>query len=371
MNYFSQIKPSDPFTFARTGHVVRNRSVLAAMTNKQSHEDGSLSDQEIRWLCRRAKDGFGIITTAAANISKDGQGWKGELGLYDDKYIDNLIKLVNSVHNHDSLIFAQLFHGGMRAPESLTGTQPISASRVACKESSTGFTKPASADDIRRIIRDFTLAAERCVSSGFDGIELHGAHGYLISQFFGTKTNQRKDEWGGEVRNRAKFLIEIYRSIKNAVPESFIIGVRISPEIDNLGIDLDDSIDLAVLLKDEGIDFLHLSCWDAFAKSKKYLDDSKTLTQWFTHTIDDLPPIISTGSVWSASDARNLIGQGADLIGVARAGISYPDWAKNIQNESYNPPAGPFSVQQLREADLSDVFIDYMRNWEGFVKDGK
>ena len=234
MNYFSQIKPSDPFTFARTGHVVRNRSVLAAMTNKQSHKDGSLSDQEIKWLNRRAKGGFGIVTTAAANISKDGQGWKGELGLYDDRYIDNLIKLVNSVHNHDSLIFAQLFHGGMRAPESLTGTQPISASRVACKESSTGYTKPASADDIRRIIQDFTLAAERCVRSGFDGIELHGAHGYLISQFLGKETNLRKDEWGGDIKGRSKFIIEIYRSIKNSVPESFIVGVRISPEIENL-----------------------------------------------------------------------------------------------------------------------------------------
>ena len=371
MNYFSQIKPSDPFTFARTGHVVRNRSVLAAMTNKQSHEDGSLSDQEIRWLNRRAKGGFGIVTTAAANISKDGQGWKGELGLYDDRYIDNLIKLVNSVHNHDSLIFAQLFHGGMRAPESLTGTQPISASRVACKESSTGYTKPASADDIRRIIQDFTLAAERCVRSGFDGIELHGAHGYLISQFLGKETNLRKDEWGGDIKGRSKFIIEIYRSIKNSVPESFIVGVRISPEIENLGISLDDSLDLAELLNTEGVDFLHLSCWDAFARSIKYLDDSKTLTQWFTQTIDNLPPIISSGSIWSTSDAKNVMSQGADLVGVARVGIPYPDWANNLCEENYNPPAAPFTVKQLREVDLSDVFIDYMRNWEGFVKDGK
>jgi len=106
-------KPSDPFTFPRTGHVVKNRSVLAAMTNKQSHEDGSISDQEIKWLNRRAKGGFGIVTTAAANVSKDGQGWEGEIGLYHNRHIENLIKLVDSVHDHGSLIFAQLFHGGM------------------------------------------------------------------------------------------------------------------------------------------------------------------------------------------------------------------------------------------------------------------
>ena len=371
MNYFSQIKPSDSFTFPRTRHIVKNRSVLAAMTNKQSHKDGSLSDQEIRWLNRRAKGGFGIVTTAAANVSKDGQGWEGELGLYHDRHVKNLVKLVNSVHKHGSLIFAQLFHGGMRAPESLTGTKPISASRLPCKESSDGFTYSGSIDDINRIIQDFTLAAERCVRSGFDGIELHGAHGYLISQFLGTETNLRKDEWGGDIERRSKFIIEIYRSIKNSVPESFIVGVRISPEIENLGISLDDSIDLVKLLNTEGVDYLHLSCWDAFARSIKYPDNSKTLTQWFTQTIDNLPPIISSGSVWSTSDAKNVMSQGADLVGVARVGIPYPDWANNICEENYNPPAAPFTVKQLREADLSDIFINYMRNWKGFVKDGR
>ena len=84
--------PSDSFIFNRTGHKIRNRAVLAAMTNKQSHSDGTLSDSEMKWLTRRAKGGFGIITTAAAHISKDGQGWNGELGLFDDMHIDNLTK---------------------------------------------------------------------------------------------------------------------------------------------------------------------------------------------------------------------------------------------------------------------------------------
>jgi len=92
------------------------------------------------------------------------------------------------------------------------------------------------------------------------------------------------------------------------------------------------------------------------------------LTEWFTQSFDDLPPIISTGSVWSKSDAQELIDQGADLIGVARAGIPYPDWAKNLSQENYNPPRAPFTVKQLRKADLSDSFINYMRKWKGFVQ---
>ena len=367
MNQSSQVKPSDPFTFSRTGHTVKNRSVLAAMTNKQSHEDGLLSEQEIRWLSRRAEGGFGIITTAATNVSKDGKGWEGEFGLYDDRYIDRLIELTRSVHYNDCLIFAQLFHGGMRSPESLTGKVPISASKVPCKESSSGYTRKASDQKIKTIIEDFTLSADRCFRAGFDGIELHGAHGYLISQFLGKKTNLRNDSWGGDIKGRSKFLINILRSIKKSIPKSFIVGVRISPEIEELGITLDDSLGLANILRDEGIDFLHISCWDSFKRANQYPDDPKTLTEWFTNTISDLPPVISTGGIWSSIDAKNVIDQGADLIGVARAGIPYPDWGKNIQKENYDPPRPPFTARQLSDADLGDVFIDYMRNWKGFV----
>ena len=362
-----QRNPSDSFTFNRTGHNTRNRAVLAAMTNKQSHSDGTLSDKEMRWLKRRAKGCFGIITTAAAHVSKDGQGWEGELGLFDDMHIDKLTTLTDSIHTYGSLIFAQLFHGGMRAPQYLTGREPISASKVRCDESESGFSRSASGKEIKKIIRDFTSAAIRCVKSGFDGIELHGAHGYLISQFLGTKTNKRTDEWGSDLKGRSRFLIEIFRSIKENVPDSFIIGTRISPEIEKLGINLNDSINLAGFLRDEGVDFLHLSCWDVFANSKEYPDDPRKLTEWFTQSFDDLPPIISTGSVWSKSDAQELIDQGADLIGVARVGIPYPDWAENLSQENYDPPRAPFTVKQLREADLSDVFINYMRKWKGFV----
>ena len=367
MIQYNQPDPSDSFIFTRTGHRIRNRTVLAAMTNKQSHSDGTLSEAEIKWLTRRAKGGFGIITTAAAHVSKDGQGWDGELGLFDDMHIDKLTTLTDSIHIHGSLSFAQLFHGGMRAPQYLSAKTPISASKIPCDESKSGFTRSASEKDIKRIINNFTAAAVRCVKAGFDGIELHGAHGYLISQFLGTMTNMRKDEWGGDLTNRSRFLIEIYRSIKENVPDSFIVGVRISPEISDLGINLDDSINLAGFLRDEGIDYLHISCWDAFAKSKEYPDDPRRLTEWFTQSVDDLPPIISTGSVWSRTDAQELMNQGADLIGVARVGIPYPDWAKKLSQENYNPPRAPFTVQHLREADLSNVFINYMRKWDGFV----
>ena len=216
MSKFQIISPLDPYFFKRTNIRVQNRSVLAAMTNKQSYPNGVISKKEIDWLVERAKGGFGIITTAATNISIESKGWKGEFGVYDDIHIPNLNKLTSAVHNYDSLIFAQLFHGGIKSPQKLTGTVPLSASELKCIESKTGKCRSASENDINEIIKDFTSAAVRCVQSGFDGIELHGAHGYLISQFLGTKTNLRKDKWGQNLEGRSRLLTQICKSIKRS-----------------------------------------------------------------------------------------------------------------------------------------------------------
>ncbi|MBT4392161.1 MAG: NADH:flavin oxidoreductase [Euryarchaeota archaeon] len=361
----------DCFTFTRTGHFVKNRTVLAAMTNKQSNADGTISMDEIDWLARRAEGGFGIITTAATHVSKDGQGWDGEFGVFDDLHIKGLKNMTNTLRKKGTISIAQIFHGGMRSPERLTGVTPLSASRNKCSESFSGFSRAAQNEDIIRLISDFSDAALRCVKSGFDGIELHGAHGYLISQFLGIKTNRRKDEWGGDINTRSKFLIEIIQSIKSKVPDNFIIGVRISPEINNIGINIHDSIKLAKILTNEGLDFIHLSCWDSFSRSISEPNDSRLITEWFTSSIPNLPPLISTGAVWNSKDANSLIAQGADFIGVARVGIAHPDWPKYISEDNYQPQLPPFTASHLKSVGLSNKFVDYMRSWDNFVLNDK
>ena len=355
--------------FKPSGIITPNRTVLAAMTNKQSHSDGRLSNDELEWLKRRAEGGFGIVTTAAAHVSKDGQSWKGELGVFDDIHIDGLSQLAKAVHKEKSLLIAQLFHGGLQADENLTGSRPISASKTKSRLSKSGFSKKASEKEIIRIISDFKDAAHRCHNAGFNGVEIHGAHGYLITQFLGTKTNLRSDRWGGDLNNRSRLLIEILKTIRDELPENFIVGVRISPEIKTMGIRLDDSIELAKKISDKGIDFIHISCWDVFKRSIEYPNINKTLTEWLTESCENLPTVISTGGVWSKENADGLLKQGADLVGVARVGIGYPDWAKEVMKERYDPKKPPFTSKQLKEAQLSDVFIDYMRKWDGFVAD--
>ena len=108
----SKSEPHLSYTFPRTKKKIKNRSVLAAMTNKQSHDDGMISNQEIKWLSRRAKDGFSIITTAATHVSKYGQGWEGEFGVFDDRFIDRLALLAKNVHKYDSLILLNYFMEG-------------------------------------------------------------------------------------------------------------------------------------------------------------------------------------------------------------------------------------------------------------------
>ena len=215
------------------------------MTNKQSFKNGNISRTELRWLIRRAKGGFGIITTAAIHVSKSGQGWDGEIGLFDDSNIFGLKRLTSQIKKHGGLSFAQLFHGGQRSPQSLTGKKPLSASVNRTDFSNDGFSLSASSKDIDKIIEDFVNASLRAVKSGFDGIELHCAHGYLLCQFLGFKTNRRVDKWGGSLEKRSKLIKLIIIAIKKKVPESFILGIRISPEIKTIGIDLKDNYKLS------------------------------------------------------------------------------------------------------------------------------
>ena len=116
----SQLKVSHPYILPSINRKLQNRTVLAAMTNKQSYDNGIISDDEIKWLLERAKGGFGIITTAATNVSKEGKAWNGEFGVYDDSHIPNLIKLTSAIHQTKSLVIAQLFHGGIKSPQKIS-----------------------------------------------------------------------------------------------------------------------------------------------------------------------------------------------------------------------------------------------------------
>jgi len=360
----------DPWTFERSQRVSSNRLAVAAMTNMQSHDDGTLSDEELRWLARRAQGGFGIVTTCAAHVRADGQGWDGELGAFDDAQLPGLTQLADALAAHGALGMVQLFHGGARAPSRLTGQQPWSASAFQLRPSSEA-TRAATEAEILETIEAFAAAAARCEAAGFAGVELHGAHGYLLCQFLGRLTNPRSDRWGGpRLQDRARLLLETLRAVRERCSERFIVGVRISPEIQDMGVDVDESQRLARWLAEQGADFVHVSLWDAWQPTRKYPDQTTPLTTTFREALPQGCPLMVAGGVWTPAQARELFAQGADFVAMARAAIGNPDWPKLARSEGYTPMRPPFTPSALAEAELSPAFIAYMRRWAGFVTDG-
>ena len=358
------VKVTESINLGR-GFTAKNRTLLAAMTNKQSNSDGTLSNEEIKWLVRRGHGGFGITTTAAANVTKEGQGWEGEMGVWSDNQIPGLTKLAKLLNETGTISLVQLFHGGMRAPQKITGVKPISASENTEPGMDGLYTKAMTELEIKSMIQSFTDAAIRCKKAGFYGVELHGAHSYLICQFLGQETNRRTDKWGGDIVGRSRFLTEIIRSVRSAVGEDFLIAVRISPIIKKAGIYLDDSLELAKIICEMEIDLLHISCWDVFQSVGDGNDIS--LTKRFRQVIPKEMKLISTGAIWDGKDAQWLADEGADIVGVARVGIAHPDWPKLLTDSNYQPQRPPFSVEHLANSDLSPVFIEYMKRWKNFV----
>ena len=359
----------EPFTFPRTGTTVPNRTVLAAMTNKQSLADGTLGEDELAWLAARARGGFGVVTTCAANVHPDGQGWDGELGVYDDAQLPGLTRLAAALRTEGALSLVQVFHGGVRAPSRLTGRQPFSASAFELDAPNFEVPRAATVDDIERTIAAFVDAARRCAEAGFDGVEVHGAHGYLITQFLGTVSNTRTDAWGGSLENRARFVRRIVEGARAATPDGFLVGVRISPEVPDQGVVLDDALTLAGWLVEDGVDFVHVSNWDSFRPPTAHPDSPKMLTTWFREAVGPGMPLIATGGVWTPAQADEVLGHGADLVGLGRAAIGNAAWPRDAATAGWKPARPPYTTEHLRAEGLGPALVDYMRAWPDFVVD--
>ena len=346
---------------------MRNRTVLAAMTNKQSHPDGTVSGDEIEWLEARSQGGFGIVTTAATNVEEDGRGWEGEFGTWSDHQLEGLTRLAKAIRDHGGIGLTQLFHGGMRAPERLTGLQPKSSSENDLGNE-LGRSRAMEKEEIEETIRAFGRAANRCERAGFHGVELHGAHGYLIAQFLGSTTNRREDDWGGNQTKRTRFLREIVREVRQATSPNFLVGLRLSPVLDSCGLDLPDALETLDLCNEMDLDFVHVSCWD-ITETGVSNDRVAPYTTHFREVLNNNIPLITTGGIWNAEEATLALEQGAEFVGVARAGIAHPNWPSYLSEGMDEPQRPPFDEARLREAKLSPTFVQYMRRWNGFVSD--
>lgn len=359
-------KLAEPVTFA-SGVTAPNRCWLAPMTNLQSHADGTLSDAEHAWLLRRA--GFGVVETCAAYIAEDGQGWPGELGVAADRHDPGLARLARDLAAAGALGLVQIFHGGVRADAAVTGVQPWSAS--TWHEDTPGFNVPRTADesDIRRAIDQFQGAAVRSRRAGFAGVELHGAHGYLLSQFMSRTMNPRTDGWGGDLVGRARLIREATRAVRQATPAPFLVGVRLSPEDFGhaRGLDLDEQLQVASWLADDGIDFLHVSLWDHTKNTNKRPDEHPI--PLFRAAVPPHVRLVAAGKVWTRAEAEHVIDLGADFVAVGRAAVANPDWPQDLRDPDWQPTRPPHPPADLLAKAVSPTLVEYLRRWKGFVGD--
>lgn len=352
----------------RCGLVLPNRVALAPMTNLQSQPDGLLGDDELAWLARRADGGFGLIQTCAAYVALDGKAWPGELGIDRDECLPGLTRLATRLHDAGATAMVQLFHGGVRADSALTGEQVWSASTWTEDKADFQVPRVGTVDDIARTIRAFADAAARAEKAGFDGVELHGAHGYLLSQFLSRTMNPRTDGWGADLEGRARLTRECVRACRAATSPRFSIGVRLSFEDfgNAKGMDLDDNLRVAAWLVEDGADFIHASLWDVTRTSAKY-PDKHVLTLLRAELPADVA-VFTAGKIWTREDAEAAMAKGADVVALGRSGIVNPDWPKDVAaGRAIQKP--PVTRAELLERAVSPAFATYLRMWKNFLVD--
>lgn len=311
---------------------LKNRLVMPPMATSKATGDGQITEEICDYYDEKSFGGYiGLIIAEHSYVSLEGKASKGQVSIADDQDINGLKKLTSVIHKNDTKVFAQINHAGGAAKKEITGKNVYGASAVPMPK--TGFVPlEMSFDDIQKVIHDFTQAALRAKSAGFDGVEIHSAHGYLLNQFYSPLTNKRIYEYNGQTLDgRLKLHIEIIKSIRKAVGNDYPLAVRLGAcDYMEGGSTYQDGIVAAKLLAQSGIDMLDIS-GGIFGyirpdyKEQGYFSDMTAAIRGVVNI-----PVLLTGGITDADNAELLLQEGkADMIGVGRAILKDSLWAKN------------------------------------------
>ncbi len=336
-----------------------NRFALAPLTNTQSNPDGTLSEDEYRWLVARAAGGFGLTMTCASHVAREGQAWAGQLGISDDRHLPGLSRLAEGIRAAGSVSSVQLHHGGRRGNPEVTGVP-----NVAPWDDPDKNTRALSTGEVQQAVEDFVVAAERAERAGFDGVEVHGAHGYLICQFLDGRYNHRTDGYGGSLEHRSRMLFEVLRGIRERTRTDFQVGVRLTPQ--GNGIVLDEGVTVAGWVLDSGlVDYVDMSLWDAFMAVG---EGEGLLIDAFTGLPRGTTKLGVAGKIRSVAQASWCLEHGADFVDLGRAAIVHHDFPRLAATSSFEMAALPVTREHLRDERVSETFIDYIdAGWPDFV----
>ncbi|WP_191556672.1 NADH-dependent flavin oxidoreductase [Metabacillus idriensis] len=333
-----------PFAF-KNGIQLKNRVVMAPMTNFSSNDDGTVTEAETAYYSRRSS-GAGMVITACAYVTPSGKGFPGEFGSDSDEMIPSLRKLASAIKDQGAKAILQIFHGGRMVPAELVPNgDVVSASAVAAEQGHPSGEAPVpralTIEEINSIIKDFGESARRAIEAGFDGVEIHGANTYLIQQFVSPHSNRREDEFGGSLEKRLAFPLAIVDEVKKTVDQygtnEFLVGYRFSPEEpETPGITMEDTLALVDALTEKDLDYLHISLMQYWSTPRRGIDDTRSRLEIIQERVDGKVPLIGVGSIYTPDDAMKAMSTGVPLIALGRELIIDPDWVQKISEGREN-----------------------------------
>ncbi len=320
---------------------VRNRLVMAPMGTNYANDQGEVTDQLIDYYAERARGGTGLIILEVAAIDHPvSDTIVNQLRIDDNGCIPGLAKLARRIHNHGATLFVQLHHaGGLTSPAKTGGEQPVVPSVVEGGYSAKNPRELAT-DEVERLVEKFVAGAKRAQNAGIDGVELHGAHGYLIQQFLSPRTNDREDRYGGSFENRMRFPVEIIEGIRDTVGDNLALSVRISADefVDD-GYGIAESKQMATQLEAAGADILHVSA-GTYGSPAQTLEPMRFDEGWRSYLADEIGavvdiPTIAVGVVRQPATAEEILAdERADFVAIGRGHIADPHFASKAKNDN-------------------------------------
>lgn len=356
----------ETFTF-KNGIETKNSIAMAPMTTWASNDDYTISDDEIKHYEARSGN-VGLIITGCTRVMANGIGFNNEYASYDDSFLPGLKKLATAAKKGGAPAILQIYHAGNKAvldliPDGIA----VSASPIALVPSAFYAggvaSRELSHEEILEMIKAFGETTHRAIKAGFDGIELHGAHGFLLQNFFSPYYNQRTDYWGGTAEKRMNFALEVIKEIQDVIKKyadrPFLVGFRISPE-EQESYRTKDTFPLIDKLIESGMDYLHLSLGNVLAQ--KPMDDENgevTILNLILNHVQQRVPVIAAGGIKQADDATEALKTGLSLVAVGHGLIINPNWVElAINGEKAN------EVLSMSKADELAI----PKKLQGFIK---
>ncbi len=311
------------------GLSLKNRLVMPPMATSMATKDGEVTDRHIRHYTTRARGGVGLIIVEHTYVSKDGKLSQGQMGLYDDRLIPSLKRLVKAIHAEETKVAIQLTHAGAKASRNITGEQPIGPWNVMLPNGSE-VPRPLTIAEIKAIVARFGEAACRAIEAGFDSIELHGAHGFLLCQFLSPYTNRRDDAYGGDLTGRLLFPLEVIKEVKTRLGEDTPLFYRFgADDMFEGGLTSQEAKLAARHLEQAGVDVLDISGGLGGSGHERFTEQG-----YFVPLAEGIKkmvkvPVIGVGNITEPEYADRIIReQRVDMVALGHMLLSNPEFPK-------------------------------------------